>query len=69
MGNAINDVDLKGVFPITLVALTAMTYICAKRNIPRLGHIGKYTCRCDSRLSIWDVEKFIPPESGPTRAR
>ena len=30
VGHAIEDVDLKGVSPITLVALTAMKYICAK---------------------------------------
>ncbi|MBR3851358.1 MAG: hypothetical protein IKJ76_04855 [Fibrobacter sp.] len=30
VGHAIDDVDLKGVPPITLVALTAMKYICAK---------------------------------------
>ena len=30
VGHGINDVELKGLSPITLVALTAMKYICAK---------------------------------------
>ena len=60
VGHAIDDAELKSLSPITLVALTAMKYICAKRNIPRLGHIGKYTCRCDSRLSIFGKWRSSP---------
>ena len=30
VGHGIDDVELKGLSPITLVALTAMKYICAK---------------------------------------